>query len=328
MGFLDTISNAVSNMFGGGDSGGGGNIATSAFNTLIQAATGGFKGRPQWRDLSYMNDAQNRLWPDEIKRQGQFLEGIAPSQGRAMETMAHSQGAAHNTFQDATYAQDTQRSADRIKTLGTELGMSPWEITGTGSQNTPVPGPQQGSTNQGQNPIGGFLQGIIPLQIAKMQNQTQLRTAEMANATQRYGIDMAQGKGDAAKAQIAQTQAQTLLTESQAVLTGAQTTAARSTTFINSLRLLLDALPTFNTGVPGANISGKTGTHSILQALKAVPGTGYQDNDQALAKAISELPDDRWKQLQGEIAALAKGIGETAKQGTDQVTGFLGNLLK
>ena len=95
----------------------GNSVASSGMNLITNWATGGFKGRPQWRDLEFMNDVQNRLWPDETKRQGQFLEGIAPSQG-----------AAHNTFQDATYLKDMSRQAQGIKQMGEDLGMNPWEL--------------------------------------------------------------------------------------------------------------------------------------------------------------------------------------------------------
>src|SRR5690242_9865393 len=112
-----TPTNFLAGLSGGG--GGGGDIASTLFNTLIAGASGGFKQRPQWRDLQFMNDATNRLWPDEIKRQGQFLQGIAPSQAMA-----------YNDYQDRTYSEDTNRQINRIQQTGDALGMSPWEVTG------------------------------------------------------------------------------------------------------------------------------------------------------------------------------------------------------
>lgn len=155
----------------GGDSAG---LAGQAFQTMIAAATGGFKGRPQWRDLQFMNDAQNRLWPDEIKRQGQFLEGLAPSQAKA-----------YNTYQDSTYQADVDRKSQGLLSMAKQTGMTPWELAGEGGSAAPIPSMGEAGQQQGSSQLGTYLQGLIPLQVAKTQAATQLATTRMQTDTQK-----------------------------------------------------------------------------------------------------------------------------------------------
>lgn len=292
----------------------GGDLASSAFNMLGSWATGGFKGRPQWRDLNFMNDVQNRLWPDEIKRQGQFLEGLAPSQATA-----------HNTFQDQTYLADVTRKTQGIQQMSKDLGMSPWEITGTGGAATPLPSmPSQPSGGGGQ--MGQFLQGIMPLKLAQMQNMTALKIAQMSNETQRYGIDMSGGQSPQAKQQIAASKALQTLTELQSATEVQRSAQIQSDIFLANIRTLTDMLPSFQTGVPGASMTGKSGTYPLLQAMRKQINTGTGDPTQALRDAAGNIDTNRTNQLAKEISALAKAATNTAQSFGQTIMQFLPNM--
>lgn len=269
---------------------------------------GGMKGRPQWRDLEFMNDAQNRLWPDEIARQGDFLKGLAPAQGEA-----------HNTFQDATYGADTDRQIGRISQMASQLGMSPWEITGAGGNTgaTPLPAPEPSG---GGGQMGSFLQGLVPLKVAQLQAKTQLATAQINAQTQRYTVDQQQGESPMAKAQIAATAALEALRKQSTAREQATTAQLKNDTFLSNVRVLLDALPTFSTEVPGIKMTGKSGTYPVLQALKTA-NTGDQLNNQQIWEAISKMDTDRVNQLIGEIEALAKTGAKVGSNILDTIMG-------
>lgn len=304
----------LSKLFGGGS--GGGDMG-GIFNTLVAGATGGFKDRPQWRDLEFMNDATNRLWPDEIKRQGDFLTGLAPSQASA-----------YNTYQDSTYAQDTARQTDRIKSMSSSLGMSPWEITGAGGAN-PLPSPGGAGQQQGSSRMPEFLQAIVPLQVAKQSNRTQLQIAKLNADTQRYAIDQQQGQSPMAKASIAATGAITELHQVQKGQTIAQTAAIKNETFLSNLRLAIELLPNFTTsanlGAGSVNMTGKSNTFPILNALRTA-NTGDSLNNEQIWEMVKGFDYNRTQQLINELDALAKAGGKLAGDAAKGVTNFLGSL--
>jgi len=287
--------------------GGGGDLAGGIFNTLVAGATGGFKGRPQWRDLQFMNDATNRLWPDEINRQGQFLEGLAPSQGKAMETMAPYQAGAYNRYQDQTFQQDTARQTGRIQSMSKDLGMSPWEITGAGGAN-PLPSPQMGgqSPGQGQNPMPAFLQGIVPLQLAKMQNSTSLRIAKMQNETQRYSIDQTQGQSPMAKQNIANGKANEILALANTELAGTQAGVAANGALMSTIQTFLQALPTTTINMGPISKTTKDGGSEVIKRL----GTfgAKTPSAQELANAIKSMPTNTWQAFRKDLTEAAKAV--------------------
>lgn len=293
----------------------GSDLLSSGFNFLTGLATGQYKGRPQWRDIQFMNDVQNRLWPDEIKRQGDFLTGLAPSQAQA-----------YNTYQDQTFMGDVTRRTEGVKQMAGDLGMSPWELTGQGGAATPLPSGQAGPSGGGGQ-LNTYLQGIMPLKLAQMQNQTSLKIAAMQNQTQRYGIDMAGGKSDTASTQNAATKAQQALTEALTKESGNRAKAIANETFLSNLRLLLDSRPTFSTTTGPVSMSGKSDTYPILEALKTAH-TGDSLNNEQLRYAVSKLSDKRVDQLMNEINALANVGAKGLQSLGDTIMQFLPNMGK
>lgn len=284
----------------------GADFATSAFNTLIAAATGGFKGRPQWRDLQFMNDAQNRLWPDEINRQGQFLEGVAPSQA-----------AAYNTYQDETYMRDVTRRTEGIKAMGDSLGMSPWELTGQGGAAAPLPSAGSAGAQQGNSSLPQFLQAIMPLQLAKMQNATQLRIAKMSNDTQRYGIDMAGGQSDMAKAQIRQIASNIKLQDIQHSNGVKDLDVKNQGMVVQTLDAILRAMPKDTLSLPFLTSTNTPGWQAVVKTL-------LKDNQQfpgdlgRLNQSLQTLPPDAWGHVKNVIIEAA---GDTIELGADVAKG-------
>lgn len=317
------MANLFSNFLSGLSGTGGSNL----FNLLSGWATGGFKGRPQWRDLQFMNDAQNRLWPDEIKRQGDFLEGLAPSQGKAMETLAPYQAGAYNTYQNATFGQDTARQTERIKSMASNLGMSPWEITGAGGA-TPLPSPSgpmpQGA--QGRSPMPDFLQGLMPLKIAEMQNKTSLMTAKMSNDTQRYIADQQTGKGGVAQAQIEQAAA-TVENLRQSTKTGhasenliwTQAQAAENETALSTIRTFAQYAGQTSMEFMGYKSTSTNNFPALLKLYKQMTNTAtLQGNQDHLADLIRAMPSNEWKQINKDIDQVVEII---AKRGSDMISG-------
>lgn len=330
----DFFSDFLSSLTGGGS---GGSFLGQAFNTLVAGATGGFKGRPQWRDLQFMNDATNRLWPDEIKRQGQFLEGLAPSQGAAMETLAPHQAAAYNTYQDATFGADTARQTDRIKSMASGLGMSPWEITGAGGA-TPLPSPSgpmpQGA--QGRNPMPDFLSALTPLKIAEMSNKTSLMQTKMQSDTQRYIADQQTGKGGVAQAQIEQAAA-TVENLRQATKTGkasesllwTQGYAAENEAALSTIRTLAQYAGQTSVEFMGYKSTTTNQFPALVRLYQKMTNTntlaGNQDN---LGQLIAQMPADEWAKVNRDIDRVASIVAKGTK---DLVTGAgenINNFLK
>lgn len=332
---------------------GAGQAAGSGLMNLITGwATGGFKGRPQWRDINFMNDVQNRLWPDEIKRQGQFLEGMAPSQANA-----------YNTYQDQTYQQDVSRQTAGIKSMADELGMNYWELTGQGGSAALDPsagsaGQQQGSSNMGQ-----YLAGIIPLQQTKMQNAAMLQGKAMDNQTQLALEDKRQGGGAKAQSEIALNAAHTTeaiaragLTGSQEALNKALTTQAGATTAESQARTGLAKQQTTLahyqslteqeranlTSAETKKIAAGMVMDNIRLAMEASPKTfvktpggievhGYTMSGQFL-DLLDKTRGDAWQYLTDDQAELALKTGTiVAKRyagGGKALTGEIGDLIQ
>lgn len=293
--------------------GGGGDLVSTAFNTLVGAATGGFKGRPQWKDLQFMNDAQNRLWPDEIKRQGAFLQGLAPSQA-----------AAYNTYQGATYQGDTDRQVDRIKDMSAGLGMSPWEITGAGGANPlPSPGPPQGQ--QGRSAMPEYLSALVPMQIAKQQNKTALMTTKMQTDTQRYIADQATGQGKLPLKQIEGIASQIDLNQ----ITGSNglkdLDTKQQNMVVQIFQTLLQAMPKDTLQLPGLSSTSTPGWRQLAKKMFS-DSQVFKGDSGRLDQALSSLSPDDWGTLKRIIIETATSA---AKGGQDMMKGvgdFLGSL--
>lgn len=311
---------------------GGSGFIDTAFQTLIAGATGGFKGRPQWRDLEFMNDATNRLWPDEINRQGQFLEGLAPSQAKAQSTylegIAPAQANSYNTFQDATYGADTERQAGRVKEMASSLGMSPWEITGSGGV-TPVPAGALSSPMASGGSGSNFLSQMLPLKIAADQNKTALTKAAMDNRTAVQLEQMRQGGGELARSSVEKNKAETAATKltsrASADLMSTQAAVADNRAVLDTIHTLMEALPQQVIDLGIIRETSKPGAKAVLRLADQAPK--YPNVDE-LQKAIREMSETEWSGMRKDIleaASLivqgAKGAGQLAKGAMDAVYG-------
>lgn len=301
MDFLKGLSNWI----------GGGQATSDIFSTLIAGASGGFKQRPQWRDLEFMNDATNRLWPDEIARQGDFLKGLAGPQGEA-----------HNTFQDATYAKDTERSVGRIQTMASELGMSNWELAGQGNAGvTPVPPP---GPSGGGGQMGTFLQGLVPLQVAKMQTQAQLATARLNAETQRYAVDASQGKGDKAKAEIAQIKQAIDESIAREVLAMGQHEAVRNDTFINTVRAVASIIPEKKISLPGITTTARENWKELVAMLASASRLGEKETNDKIRAYLNTLPKNEWDSFAKDAEQVFEMIHKQVTEGAGAIAGALG----
>lgn len=298
----------------------GKNAGGDFLSQLIQPAISALLGNTGRMSHEHFMEAEARADIDNsrsVARGSEFLKGLAPAQGEA-----------YNTYQDATYGADTNRQVDRIQTMAGKLGMSPWELTGTGGSNPlPSPGPPA-QAQQGQG-SGQFLASQTALQTAKIAAQTQLATTKMQTdaALKTSGVNIQ--KGSLQHEQKLQVQAQTMLTDAQRALTSAQYSATEQGIFIGQLQLLLQALPETTIDLPGVRMTGKTGTSSILESLKGFVNSQDKDSDQAkaLSQAIEGMPKNRRTQLFNEIQALAQGATELGKQGLNAGKNFLDQLF-
>lgn len=292
------------------------------------------KDRISNRDYQFYQDLADSGNPREIARQGQFLEGIAPSQATA-----------HNTYQDATYAQDTARTTDRIKTMGEDLGMSPWEIMGQqGSTPLPTPAAPQ---NQG----GQFLSQLVPLKIAeinaktqlataKLQSDTALETTEMQTSASRYGTDVqadtartvaniqtANGKVPVSQAELnAQQQMESMAREG---LIYDQQRAVNNEMYINTAKTLAEFAGKTRFSIPGIYERTQQNNAKGLSAILDL--TGGDSSDERITQYIASMSKDEFAELNKDLEHvqefIALGVAAGAKGAASGIGGFLGGLF-
>jgi len=314
------MEEAITPYLSGISSGGGSDMASQLLQTGIGLATGAYKGRPQWRDVKFMDDVQNRLLPSQMKREQDYLAGMTPHQA-----------AAYNLYQDQTYLRDTQRRGEGIMQLAEMLDMSPWELTGSGGSAAPMPAVamQEGGAAKG-SPSASYMAGIIPLQQAKIQSQTQLQIAAMQTKTQKDIAAMQTAGGELPRSQVDLNAANTAVAATEALLKGdirgltqAQTSATEQSTkesiarvqqiatqtgltSIETKRTLLEmnlsvieqlrkTMPQIEVKTPFGHITGNARTDELLRMLdenRLTAGAAQQFNmkevDDAL-RATSEI---------------------------------------
>lgn len=305
---------------------GAGSAIGQGIGLAVGAATGQFKGRPQWRDLEFMNDVANRLTPDEARRQ--------------------------NTFLDMTWGEDTRRMNERVMQMGKELGMNPWELTGTGAgtqQIAPVPSASGESANK-------FLSGLGPMANAKLQAQTQLQIAAMANQTQLKIAELQQGGGDLAKSQVSLNKAHEVVMFGDAILRGDQSALTRlqatatdqsikesiarvtnlgSQTALTNMQAKREALgmqlsvideirkslPEVVAKNPFGEIRGRVGNDQILRMLDA-----NKLSTNALANFSDQDIEAALRETTVWLKNMATGLRATSTAGNDWLTGTVGAI--
>lgn len=282
-------------------------LASQGINILGSYLSGGMKGRPQWGDLQFMNDATNRLWPDEITRQGRMVRDMAPWQADA-----------HNTFQDRTFLQNVGRETAGIKQMAGELGMNPWELTGQSGSAMPMAGDPQGGG--AQNPMGGFLQGIIPLQQTKMQNQAMLQGKMMDNLTQLKLKDIDQGgeititDPDTGKTykmgRMAAANIDNL--KDQAAKARAEGERTSVGTVVDLARALWEISEQYTIDILGNKITGRAGQDKIADLLGKA-GVTSGDVTETLQKATENVAPSELAQIKKQLLRAVGAIADAAK---------------
>ena len=307
---------------------------TQGASDSISKAIFGRQDRISNRDYQFYQDLADSGNPREIRRQGQFLEGLAPSQA-----------AAHNTYQDATYQEDTARATERIQSMGSELGMSPWEIMGQ-SGSTPLPTPAA-PQNQG----GQYLSQLAPLKIAeinaktqlataKLQSDTALKTTEMTTGAAKYGTDVgaetartvanintANGKVPVTQADLnAQQKMESMAREG---LIYDQQRATNNRMYIETARTLAEFAGKTEFSIPG--IYKRTSQNNAKGLSGILNLTGGDSSDEQISKYIAGMAPDEFAELNKDLQHIeefiALGVAAGAKGAAGGVAGFLGGLF-
>lgn len=286
----------------------------SLLGDAVSANNGGAKGQ-SWGTVERAEDQADAFQGRDTARQGAFLEGIAPSQG-----------AAYNTIQNETYGQDTQRQIGRIQDESKQLGMSPWELTGSpGQAPSPSPvGPSQG--DPGQN--GQFMAQMAQ---SKMQQDTAIQTTAMNNATQvetagiQAGANYAnQNMSPAAKTQIAYTKAQTLLAT-------VQKTATETTNIATVRKSIMDTAQSFFAMMPKTTFTGQGTAEFNKGAFLGVSGevggtvqysAGANWDKLAATAGDKDAFFKTWNGLDSDaMSSVIKGIAEWMKKAETAIGG-------
>lgn len=312
----------------------GGQAAGGAASLLQLFGLGG-KDRPSWRDMQFMMDTSERLQPRQIALEGGFLEGMAPYQGNA-----------HNAYQDTTFGEDTRRQTERIETMGADLGMSPWELTG-GSASGALPSPQANTSGASS---GQFMSALVPLQTAKIQQQTQIAQALLSRQTALDTTKMQTNNGEVGKAQTLQTAAQTILTgaqtenanastenikqqtatgEAQENLLWTQSAAAENQMWLNSIAELAKWAGTTSVSL-GPYSSTTTNNYpelvKLYTELSNVSGLARQN--EFITQYFRNMPKDQFARVEKDAKRAAEMV---LKMGGDAISGMgkgLGDFLK
>lgn len=276
------------------------------------------KDRISNRDYMFYQDLADSGNPREIKRQGDFLTGLAPSQA-----------AAYNKYQDATYNADTMRHASRVQTMADELGMSPWEITGaSGAAPLPSPGPAPTRNDTSSQ----FMQNAIPLEVAKINAKTSIANAMIQSETAK---DVAATQTASAQHISSQQTASGMLPVEQAeklraevINLGTQNDAATNQIFLSILTTLFNMMPKetvkFGDVYTATQTPGWKNLAEVYARLKLPPGR--ETDQEQLARAIQSLPtqdyNDIRKLLMGTANDLARGAQGAVDIGKDFLKGL------
>jgi len=240
----------------------------------------------------------------QVGRDNTYLAGVTP--GRA---------AAYNQMQDSTYGEDIRRKTEGIKSMASDLKMSPWEITGTGSASSPVqPGPPSEGPSSQQ-----FMAQAVPLQIAKMNNETAIAQTRMNNQTQLKLNDINTQQGKIPKQQ--------LITEAaRSVLTNAQSQREWQNITLDQARILMDAAPRERVNAPGYQRDSVAGNQQIRRLIGSLHAG---DGESPLVDAVAAL------NINDPIENVIRGLKKMAQDVLDAGPGiaaeadkFLNNLGK
>lgn len=308
----------------------------SGIGSEVSKAIFGRTDRLSNSDYQHMQNLADSGNPREIARQNQFLAGVTPQNAMS-----------YNQYQDMTQPADTDRTIDRIQRTSTALGMSPWELTGTGGA-SPLPSPSMGP-QQGTGQAKEFMAQMTPLAVAKLGQETALKTTAMNNATQEKiaGIQTGTQKdiavygqtGPEAQARIANAmsqlpinaqqvvnmQAQKILTTEQTNLAKDQQQQTQETTkgvtlenALKSFREIIKLLPSrtvkLDTPIGSVSTTGSAQGDAVARAIGALNATGYEGMDKIIQGLSQSLAPNDADLVLKALQDAAKGILEAGSK--------------
>jgi len=261
------------------------------------------------RDFSALMSQTDVNNTKNIQRQNEFLQGVTPTNA-----------AMYNQYQDATYAQDSERQAQRIMDISKSTGMSPWELNG-GSGAAPLPSPSMGSQN-----APNYMANVVPLAQTQMQISGQLAATAMNNRTSKEIASMQTAGGRTAEADVALKAAQAAL----AALTGEKTkqdtatgralesltwsqgAAAENQIVLQTIQTLASLLPktTVNAGPLSKTWMEDFPVLGQLAAKLMDKGELSQDAGM-VAEFVKQLPASGWSGLKSDLVKVSKMVVET-----------------
>jgi len=313
---IPIIGNAAGDFLGGINMGQTSGPGAGGPNFLSQL--GPNKSRISNEDYQHNQNLLNSSNPQEASRQNEFLRMVTPTNADM-----------YNEYQDATQPEDTQRQINNIKSKSEALGMSPWEITGSGGS-TPLPAPQSGP-QQSKGDGSSFLSALAPLKIAELNNKTALQQTKMQTDTQKYVADQSTNKGELPKQQTLKAAAETVTEafrpgniSADTGLKTSQSAVAENSIVLNSIATILSALPTTNIDLGMFKSQSREGYQQVLGMIK---GYDQQGLSAAIEKGINAMPPPQFDQFSKDMVKLATMIGSGAKGAMNTVSSLEGLWL-
>lgn len=288
-------------------------MAASFFGSALQGA-GNAAGSAIGSDLTTSLLGNSQSYDDFLKKQRWLDEGNPREIARQrtfLQEMAPAQAAAHNTFQDATYGADTQRSIDRIDQTSTALGMSPWEVLG--KQNV-APAPAAPAQQQGD--AQGLLSQMVPLKVAEMSNRTALaQTAMQTDSAQRIAAMQTAG-GQTATSQVELNKAATELSKANQALAVASERKTNTEQYRTAQAVSIDAMEALYRILPQTEIdavvmksSYKEGWKKLAQYFAADMEGGAHAQGNDLPAIIGTISTQEIHGMSKELLMAVKAAG-------------------
>lgn len=337
-----------------------GNMGTAAAGASSLAnliGLGGNQTRVRREDFDHHQNLADVGNPREIRRQSQFLEGIAPAQANA-----------YNTYQDATYAEDTRREIERQNAMNpvqaandlaymdtVYAGTSAWERLGSNAApSISAPAPTDGAPRSGQPT--DQMQSITPLVTTALQAENQKEIAFLNNMTSLAQTRMQTDDGNLPRSQGLAAAASAVASNAQAILTGVETDnkrpggvdynlkdaqtvqaregarATRIGTFVDSTVKMFSLMGKEEVDLGIYKLSTIPGAEPFINALgqslaaddDEMAAYGTSKDMTAIADAMKNLDTAAQSKVIREVAQIAAILGGTAKAGV----GFLDDITR
>lgn len=321
-----------------------GGISDAVFGAIggkIKGAINPSDNRVSQADNTHAQNLLDQNNPREIARQSSFLTGIAPAQASA-----------YNTYQDATYGQDTARQIERTRALApveaeTDLaymdtvyaGTSPWERLGSSAApSLSAPEPSEGPPSS--NGAGAHSQ-FLPLlstqmqtenakEIALIQAQNAKDIAEIQTGAQLQAVGIQTDNGNLPRQQSLESASRVLLqgaqtweSEARAGKTQVETEKVRQDMAIGQIATFLSASPKEIIDLGLIKYEHRPGWENLLPLLSVE--SNPQTRKSAIEDALKKMPPDQFSGMKRdiiEIAAMVSKGSQTLAHGGKFLSGI------